>query len=69
MAKTNRQAKIDRIVKILRDNGIHMSVNACGCCESPWVSFKYRGEVIVQDEDMFSFTTEFKKGNDNANVS
>jgi hypothetical protein len=26
-----------------------MSVGACGCCASPWITFIYKGEVILDD--------------------
>ena len=66
MAKTNKEAKIKRLVDILRSHGIEMSVAACGCCQSPWVSFSYRGERILMDEEDCIFST--KKGNKDANV-
>ena len=52
------EEKIDResvdgramMIKILKEHGIEMIVGGCGCCGSPWVTFKYNGEVIFDDE-------------------
>ena len=52
----------EQVIKILSEHGIKMSIGGCGCCGSPWVSFEYNGEMIVNDEESFSFNM-FVKGN------
>lgn len=37
------------IQTILASHGIRMRVSACGCCDSPWVRFEYRGQEIADD--------------------
>lgn len=40
-----------RMVEILKSHGIEMKVGGCGCCDSPWVTFKYLGETIFDDDE------------------
>lgn len=35
--------------RILRSLRIEMNVGACGCCDSPWVTFKYKGRLILDN--------------------
>ena len=51
---TDKEFK-DQVVKILADRGIRISVSACGCCGSPWVSLEVDGKLIVDNEEDFSF--------------
>jgi len=52
------EERIKKVKEILKANDIEMSVGGCGCCGSPFVSFSYKGEVIVEEEDDFNFDTE-----------
>ena len=45
------------MIEILKSHGIEMKVGGCGCCGSPWITFKYKGETIVDDDDC-GFDTE-----------
>lgn len=54
----NKQEQIEKMKKILKENGIEMQVSGCGCCGSPWVTFKYKGEEIIDDERDCEFDTE-----------
>ena len=36
--------------KILKRLGIEMKIGACGCCDSPWVTFKYKGKTILDNK-------------------
>lgn len=45
----------ERMRQILEELGIEMDIAGCRCCESPRVTFKYKGETIVNDEGYFSF--------------
>lgn len=40
---------IQEVEGILRSLGIEMKVGACGCCDSPWVTFKYKGRLILDN--------------------
>jgi hypothetical protein len=51
------EERIKKVKEILKANDIEMSVGGCGCCGSPFFSFSYKGEVIVEEEDNFNFDT------------
>lgn len=51
------EEQIKKVKEILKANDIEMSVNGCGCCGSPTVSFSYKGEVIIDEESDFKFDT------------
>ena len=55
MERKDKEIAIEKIKQILQTHGIRMNVAACGCCDSPWVSFEYQGELIIKDEDNFNF--------------
>ena len=38
---------ISEIKKALKSKGIRMEVNACGCCDSPWVQLEVDGVSIT----------------------
>lgn len=45
-----RASGIPRMMAILKEHGIEMAVDGgCGCCGAPTVSFRYRGEVILDE--------------------
>ena len=46
-----------KMQEILREHGIELSIDACGCCDSPWVSFKYKDFEIDLEGD-FGFSTD-----------
>lgn len=55
-AEENRlQQQKQKMIDILRSHGIEMNVGGCGCCGSPWVSFRYKGELIVDGEEECQF--------------
>ena len=45
----------EKMKEILESLGIELAIWGCGCCDSPWVTFKYKGETIVNDESPFNF--------------
>jgi hypothetical protein len=49
------ETAVDKIKRILTSHGIQMSVEGCGCCDSPTVTFIYNDEVIVEWEAQFEF--------------
>jgi hypothetical protein len=53
-----KKERLELVKKILKDNGIEMSVEGCGCCDSPCVTFIYKGEEILNDEGHCSFNTK-----------
>lgn len=59
------QAKVERMKQILKEAGISMSVNGCGCCGSPVVTFTYKGEQILDHEDDCSFGTDWNTPEEN----
>jgi len=52
------EERIESIKEILKEHEIEMNVGGCGCCGSPWVSFSYKGDVILDDECGANFATE-----------
>jgi len=44
-----RRAQVE---KILEDLGIELQIGGCGCCGSPWVEFKYKGELLLDDDNV-----------------
>lgn len=46
-----------RMISILKEHQISMSVGGCGCCGSPDVTFSYKGEEIL-DADCCNFSTD-----------
>lgn len=52
------EERINRMIEILKENDIEMSVGGCGCCGSPWVTFIYKGEIIVDDINNCKFSTD-----------
>jgi hypothetical protein len=61
--KTGSQAitqaeRIFKVAQILREVGISMIVGGCDCCGSPWVTFKFRGETILDDATSVHIDTE-----------
>ena len=45
----------EKIKEILAEHGIELLVGGCGCCGSPWMQFRYKGEVILPVTDDFKF--------------
>ncbi len=46
-----KEEKIEKMKEILKSHDIEMSVDGCGCCGSPWVSFVFKGEEIIDEEE------------------
>ena len=44
--KDKRIAKLEALASVLEQHG--MSIGGCGCCGSPWISFK---DATVEDID------------------
>jgi Fe-S oxidoreductase len=51
--KTIEEEK-EKIVEILKNHGIKIDIGGCGCCGSPWVTFEYKGEIIIKNKDNFN---------------
>lgn len=51
----HHESAVRQVEEILRSHEIRMAVWACGCCESPKVSFEYKGKMIVDNVVNFSF--------------
>ena len=49
MNAIKKKKAIERVNKILKSHDIELVVYGCGCCQSPNVTFKYEGEVILDD--------------------
>jgi hypothetical protein len=47
--------KKEKMISILEEHGIEMSIGGCGCCGSPWITFIYKGEVILDNVDDMAF--------------
>lgn len=65
--KVNREKKEkEKVIKILSRHEIRMNIGGCGCCESPWVEFEYKGEMITDQEEfkIKMIEDEEENGND-----
>ena len=51
--RKNTQKALEEVEQVLRDAGIHMYVNGCGCCGSPWVTFEYGGALLLDRKEDF----------------
>jgi len=54
-AKELHELKVNSIKTILKSHGIKMSIDSCGCCDSPIVSFEYMGGSVMKDEGYVVF--------------
>lgn len=43
--------RIELMKDILRLHNIDMSVDSCSCCDGAWISFKYKGETILDGQN------------------
>ena len=50
-----QKTNTEKMKEILESLGIELEILGCGCCGSPNVTFKYKGETIVNDESHFNF--------------
>lgn len=53
--KQNTDGK--RMREVLDSFGIQLTIEGCGCCDSPQVKFAYKGETLVDHAD-FNFTND-----------
>ena len=57
MARGVREIEMKAFKKIMKDHGMKIEIGGCGCCDSPWVRFKYEGKEYGGDNwsiNMFS---------------
>ncbi len=54
MKEEQKKLKLEEIKNILKNNNIELNVFGCGCCGSPEVEFKYKGETILEATDDFN---------------
>jgi hypothetical protein len=54
--KETRDALRARLVEVLKSHAIGLSVESCGCCNSPNVAFSYKGEEIFDLDGMNFYT-------------
>lgn len=50
----------DKLVALLKDHGFQLNINACGCCESPWITAWFKGEKIL---DSIGISIQMKREN------
>jgi len=55
--KASQKDAIRAQLKQLLDSlGLELDIGACGCCNSPWVSVRHNGKLIVDDVESFNFS-------------
>lgn len=55
-----RRVKL-QTVEILRNYGMELHIGSCGYCNSPWITFKHNGGIIVNEMDEFHISEEHYK--------
>ncbi len=57
-----RTVGVEIVKAALAKAGIRMNVNACGCCESPWVKVEIDGKLVLDADEcsFFMFEEELK---------
>ena len=43
-------AALEETKKALLSKGVEVNIDACGCCNSPWIKVKIDGEVLLDVE-------------------
>lgn len=62
MSDKDLELQAKEMALILKLHGIELKIEGCGCCGSPGVSFKYKGDTIVDNVDNFNFdSSEYTK--------
>lgn len=41
---------MEQLTDMFKENSIELNVEACGCCMSPWIKVKYKGEVVWESD-------------------
>ena len=61
MKLEEREKACKEVERVLTALDIEMEVGGCGCCGSPWVTFKYKGKTILEDEDDYEINSMLNK--------
>lgn len=49
--RLNTEHQIENAKRILSNAGFKLTVDGCGCCDSPWVRLTYNDEEVIYDND------------------
>lgn len=44
----------EEVIKLLKSKGIELSIDGCGCCQSPIVSIIIDGVKVVDDQSNYN---------------
>lgn len=53
--------KREKMLEILKSHDIELKIKSCGCCNGTQVTFSYKGELIIDEEEEFKklYSKEF----------
>ena len=53
----------EEIIKILQEKNVEIKVEACGCCQGPWVTLQVDG-VLLWNDEVYAVINTFKEESD-----
>lgn len=68
LREQKRKEMKQKVMDILRENGIRMMISGLGEWGDPWITFEYKGEMIIEEGDDLSEYFSFNMFEDNEKI-